>query len=567
MVADEQPRFQKLHLAIDERKEIVAFHLSIVVLYGIQERLFLVPYNCLTDTNKMHMPLGAISPQRLCVEMLAVRFQNLTSLYRHLIYGVLKLILMNIHFGGPFFQQPDTASGEIRSQGVSPASSIQAPVGIQHVGQSAPIAIDRDAEIAAMDIGRQFAANPERKAIRQRNMNAFSQDIRYGVQNGSLKEFTPGWAIIGDKPGGVEGGFTIRRVYMGDMASFFQDSPEGFAQLQKISQENSLLLPPSLWAENLGDKTLHEALSQLPQSQRNETAKMVMDLTPAYCKSYMVKVVFGKGDVESDGTVFCKPNPKGRLHRLFTKRSSDDINREVLQEFAALQVTRALSPDLAPEVLLGNVKTNGHKDRYFLMTEMAGSGDSTASFQTLGEADVEKGGVDEKFAGLSYALTVGLLGDRDANKNGNVGLLKRGDGLPQPFLFDLGHPVPNGYELDAATLLPKKTSEGSTGFYLGKLNKSDVLDVNKRRAHLVNLLAHRMEIEEAMQLAIGQIPPESPGMKVLTDMGREFAQRMDYLYNILQNSAPATPAVEPQRRRRFASKSLRHHQRPHTKPA
>jgi hypothetical protein len=398
--------------------------------------------------------------------------------------------------------------------------------------------IDRNAEITAMEIGRQFAAHPDRKDIRQGNMNASSQEIRSRVKEGDLREFMPGWAIIGDKPGGVEGGFMVRRVYTGDMANFFQDSPEGFAQLQKMSQENSRLLPAEFQAKNLGGKTLLEAFSKLDANQRNTMVNRVMDLTPAYRKSYMVKVVFGKDDVEGGGTVFCKPNPKGIFHRLFTKRFAREINKEVLQEFAALQVARALSPELAPEAILGKVKTNGYRDRYFLMTEMAGSGDRTASFQTLGDVNVEENGVDSEFAGFSYALTVGLLGDRDANKDGNLGLLKRGDGLPKPFLFDLGHPNPNGYKLDTATLLPKKTSEGSTGFYLGKLNKSDVLSVDDRRAHLENLLEHRTEVGAAMQQAIGQLPPDSPEAKVLEDMRNEFAKRMEYLGKILEIHAP-----------------------------
>ncbi|MDR0727655.1 MAG: hypothetical protein LBF26_02050 [Puniceicoccales bacterium] len=452
-------------------------------------------------------------------------------------------------------------SGVIRAKATVP---IRAAIGAQQAGKSNAITIDRDAEIAAMDVGRQFAANPDRKNIRQKNMAAFPREIQYQVKDGTLQQFAPGWAIIGDKPGGVEGGFTVRRVYAGDMANFFQESPEGFAQLQKMSQENSQLLPPELRAENLGDKTLLDAAREFSKSQQNELAAMVMDLTPAYQKSYMVKVVFGKDDVEGNGTVFCKPNPKGRLHRMFTKRSAKNINKEVLQEFAALQVARALSAELAPEALLGKVQTDEREERYFLMTEMAGSGDPTASFQTLGDTEIEKGVVDGTFAGLSYALTVGLLGDRDANKNGNVGLLRCGNGSSKPFLFDLGHPNPNGYALNPATFLPKNTSEGSTGFYLGKLNKSDILSMEQRKAHLINLLAHRSEVEEAMKQAINQIPPNSEESKVLEDMNREFTRRMNYLDGILRDSTLAAPTFDRARRGNPAAKFF--NRRRYTRP-
>jgi hypothetical protein len=434
-------------------------------------------------------------------------------------------------------------SSEIRTESATPTAAIQTTAGPQRASGAVAVEIGRDMEITAMGVGRQFAANPNRGTVRQINMAAFSSEIQYKVKNEFLREFTPGWAIIGDKPGGVEGGFTVRRVYTGNMMEFFQTSPEGFEQLQRMSQENDMFLPLGLRAENLGDKPLLDAFHDLPKSQQEGLAYMIMDRTPAYQKSYMVKVVFGKEDVESNGTVFCKPNPKGRLHRFFTKRSANDINKEVLQEFAALQAARALSPELAPEALLGKVKTDKHGERYFLMTEMAGSGDADAKFMTLGDenADVQKDKVDGEFAGLAYALTVGLLGDRDANKNGNVGLLKRGNSLPKPFLFDLGHPDPNGYELDAATLLPKRTSEGSIGFFLGRLNKSDVLDSGARRQHLTNLLEHRTAVEDAMQQALAQLPPEVPERKVLEDMNNEFTQRMNYLDRILRPSVPNAP--------------------------
>jgi hypothetical protein len=101
--------------------------------------------------------------------------------------------------------------------------------------------------------------------------------------------------------------------------------------------------------------------------------------------------------------------------------------------------------------------------------------------------------------------------------------------------------------LDETTLLPKKTSEGSTGFYLGKLNKSDVLDVNKRKAALEDLLMRRTEVKNAMQRAIDQLPPDSPEIEILHHMDNEFSKRMDYLTKILRSSrvaAPAKPAID-----------------------
>ncbi|MDR2341354.1 MAG: hypothetical protein LBD72_03450 [Puniceicoccales bacterium] len=155
----------------------------------------------------------------------------------------------------------------------------------QQASESAEITIDRDVEITAMDIGKQFASRPNRHKIRRKNMAKTSTEIRSDIQRGALKEFTPGWAIIGDKPGGVEGGFTVRRVYTGNMANFFQESPEGFAQLQKMFQENSQFLPLEFYGD-LGNKTLLATVGELHQSQQEGLATTVMDLTPAYRKNY-----------------------------------------------------------------------------------------------------------------------------------------------------------------------------------------------------------------------------------------------------------------------------------------
>jgi hypothetical protein len=434
----------------------------------------------------------------------------------------------------------------------------------QQPGKLTAVEIRRGDETRAMGVGKRFAADPNRGAVRKMNMGVPSSDIRARVTIGHLEMFAPGWAIIGDKPGGVEGGFIVRRVFRGPNMADFIKTDEGFAQLQTMSQTGGLFLPDEL--KNLKGNALLEAFSKLAPSQQNEVATTVMDLTPSYQKSYMVKVVFGENDVERGGSVFCKPNPKGVLHRMFTKRSAKDINKEVLQEYAALQVAGAISPELAPEALLGKVETTGHDPRFFLMTEMAGSGDSSASFQTLGDVDVTRGRVDERFAGLSYALTVGLLGDRDANKNGNVGLLRRGKETPKPFLFDLGHPDPTRYKLNPTTFLPERTSEGSTGFYLGKLNKSDVLSDASRRENLRELLNNRRAVERAMEEAIALLPPNSQEAAVLRNMDDEFRQRMDYLEGLLRSTEPQASTINPERRQRDDGERLARH-RAHTKPA
>jgi hypothetical protein len=80
-----------------------------------------------------------------------------------------------------------------------------------------------------------------------------------------------------------------------------------------------------------------------------------------------------------------------------------------------------------------------------------------------------------------------------------------------------------------------------------------------RRAHLINLLAHRREVGEAMQRAISQLPQKSAKVKALEDMNREFSQRMNYLSKILGDSTPRATtrrAIDSSRRRSFVSALL-----------
>ncbi|MDR2667549.1 MAG: hypothetical protein LBB38_00690 [Puniceicoccales bacterium] len=395
------------------------------------------------------------------------------------------------------------------------------------------ISISREAEIAAIDAANEIAALPNRNEIVRANIEKLPSEIQLDVTAGKLTLFAPGWAIIGNKPGGVEGGCIIRRVYHGPVERFPCDCREGFEQLLKMSAEDSLLLPDALRRSNLGDRDLVEAFSDLTLSEQIDLSRLVMDQTPSFRKSYMVKVIFGRENVSADGSRFYKPRAKNTIRKYWTSRTLEQVNREVLNEFCAMKIARQLSPEIAPESFVGVVV--GGIDRWFIATELGASDMPGARFCTIADCDADVlAKLPGHGVGISFALTAGLLGDRDANGDPNVGVIIAGDGTHSLFHFDLGHPDPNRFDLDVKTLLPKNISDGSIGFRLGRLHKNKTVStVDVRRIGLTELYERRAEIFATVDRLIDEAGDNPWRVAELTKMKAAFTKRIDYVGRVL----------------------------------
>ncbi|MDR1435965.1 MAG: hypothetical protein LBI39_02035 [Puniceicoccales bacterium] len=373
----------------------------------------------------------------------------------------------------------------------------------------------------------------DRVEIMRQNMVLKPSEVLERFVTGTFRRFVPGWVIVADKPSGVEGGFIVRRLYEGDLGRFPVECPEGFAQLQAMSVHGHEGLPQQLWADSLGGLSLVEAYCSLDEADKRSVAALVLNSTDAFRKSIMVKVLFGMGDVNgtSANAKYFKPRPKNAFHRMITGRTVEQVNGEVLREKIANEVARAVDERLAPRSALGKVDGN----RFFIGTEMVGGGEDGSEFIPIGACGAaEFAYVDCFGAALSYAVTVGLLGDRDANKDGNVGLYGGSDDVRFPVLIDLGHPEPNRFALNPVTLLPYNVSNGSMGFYLGRMNGPEVgLTVDVRALALREVCAKKYEIHLAIQSIKNSVGANQFAGKVIDEMDREIEVRIKTLERVL----------------------------------
>lgn len=175
---------------------------------------------------------------------------------------------------------------------------------------------------------------------------------------------------------------------------------------------------------------------------------------------YVAKVMYGDDNIR--GEQYYVPNAKDKLRAWYGRRTREEINTSVMQEFAALRLAKVINPGIVPDAKLGRVEEEDGKGRFFLMTELAGQ-KAGETFKTLDQhinaADQDHGAeISKEMWKSTFAISVGLLNDQDVNKGDNIGVVSDGSGNKRMCLFDLGHPTPDKFELDPNTFLPKSTN-------------------------------------------------------------------------------------------------------------
>jgi hypothetical protein len=170
---------------------------------------------------------------------------------------------------------------------------------------------------------------------------------------------------------------------------------------------------------------------------------------------YMAKVIFG--DRGKRRKCYYMPQAKSAISSWYLRKTLESINTNVIQEFTAPRLAKIINPEIVPDAKLGQVTEDGNRSRLFLMTEFAGQ-KTGESFQNFGDADSHSiAKISEEMWKTSFAISVGLLNDRDINKENNIGVVSKED-ENRLCLFDLGHPTPDKFKLDKKTLLTKSTS-------------------------------------------------------------------------------------------------------------
>jgi hypothetical protein len=366
-------------------------------------------------------------------------------------------------------------------------------------------------------------------------MAALPSEINAAVYAGKFKFFAPGVVIVGDKPGGVEGGCIVRLVYQGPMEKFPHENAAGYEQLQKMSSENSLLLPESLRACNLHGEDVLQAFDRLSLCEQTDLSQMLMNLSPTFRKSFMVKVIFGKENVGGlMRDIYYKPNAKSTFRKHLTSRTREKVNEEVISEYVSLNVARVLNPRIFPMSFIGTVDEN----RSFIGTEIGGSGEDGVTFKMVGECskeEIRKLGLEE--IATAYATTAFLLGDRDANGDPNVGVLTASDGTVSPFYFDLGHMDPNKFVIDPRTLLPANVSDSSLGFRLGSILKDGtILSQGGRETALARVCSMRGEILDKVHSMRSQVGGDPSLIRIVDKIEADLAKRLSYLDGLLRKN-------------------------------
>jgi hypothetical protein len=181
---------------------------------------------------------------------------------------------------------------------------------------------------------------------------------------------------------------------------------------------------------------------------------------PATETKYIAKVMYGDDNIR--GKQYYVPNAKSELRSWYGRRTREEINTSVIQEFAALRIGKIINPEIVPGAKLGRVEEKDGKGRFFLMTELAGQ-KAKETFQTLDQyhnaAGQDHGGkISKEMWRSAFTISVGLLNDQDVNKGDNIGVISDDSENKRMCLFDLGHPTPDKFELDPNTFLPRSVN-------------------------------------------------------------------------------------------------------------
>lgn len=449
---------------------------------------------------------------------------------------------------------------------------------------AAEIRISREDEIIAMAKGKLL---PRDESARRMNLST-EQLTREAMENPSgFPKFTRGYVIIAPKPGGVEGGFIVRRLWTEENEQFavgseslavLQGELQKEAQIKSLDEEidrlssefrrtpsasefsesldrkiasldqqksnleaNLINLPYYIPRGHLSPNELSAAIKALGPREKQNLASEIKE-SPEFRKSFMAKMLFGKKDIKA--LTFYRPSPRKSSHRAFTTRTPQQVQGAVLDEYFALQMATAFSPELVPASKLGVVDGK----RYFLMTEILGSANPAQTFTVLDKVgDAQRKKIPAETVAKAYALTIGMLNDNDSGKADNLGILSGPNGYEMK-AFDLGHPDPNAFQLDPVTLLPKHRGANAfvQGFYrmLEKMGIrigsfylakpiANQMTVDQRRDALGTLVANQSIVFRKFNDLKGQFQGDRRALSQVQKMESNFQKRMDYLQKLL----------------------------------
>ncbi|MDR0727615.1 MAG: hypothetical protein LBF26_01840 [Puniceicoccales bacterium] len=429
--------------------------------------------------------------------------------------------------------------------GTFSTTNVKEPTTVQVARDPRMITISREQEIKALRTSQQLAMNPMQRKEWENLTALAASDFRENFPRLQLPEFTPGWVIVGQKPGGIEGGCIVRRTWT-DADENFEPGSGVHAAVMDLHANGQL--------GSFQDSTVEESLNALRSANKNnsefQTIYKKIQNHDEFNKSFMVKVIFGEDDI-SGNTYYCPGARKGS-HRRWTARNDWELRQGVINEYLALRVAGALAAYLVPKARLGKID-DGPLPRFFLMTEIGGSGiGEQVRVETADKITVpidEEHFAKEAFK-TAYAITVGLLNDWDANADDNVGIQISG-GQRRPFMFDLGHACPDAFTMDARTLMP--TCRGGGGWFLQTLRRviaflfgtwvfqmgrffsdENFITVTDRAAGLRNLVDRQNDIFQALDTLIEQFAGDDDALRIVTGMRNTLETRISYLRHVLE---------------------------------
>jgi hypothetical protein len=403
--------------------------------------------------------------------------------------------------------------------------------------------------VNAVQFGRALADNPD-LVHRWEELTALpAKDFMDIYPRLQLREFAPGWVIIGQKPGGVEGGCIVRRIWIRADENFELGSG-AHAAVADLHAKGQL--------GNFQRLTVEESLKILRSGDRSnpefQRIYNLIQIHDEFQKSFMVKMLFGEDDVQN-GRYYC-PNARNPIHRQWVARNWAELRRASVEEHLALRVGRALAPDLVPEVRLGKID-DGAASRFFHMTQIGGSGTAgQVSFKTADKINrpIDAQNFNKEAFMQVYAITVGLLNDWDANADPNVGIMEVDGRAWMPFLFDMGHASPMEMTMDPQTLIPICRTNGLeassfwqrvlriVAFFLSYFRfeagrfftNPNFMTVGDRADALRNLIARQDDIWCAIEVLEGQFIGDEDAQRMVRGMRDTLMGRIAYVSRVLE---------------------------------
>jgi hypothetical protein len=400
----------------------------------------------------------------------------------------------------------------------------------------------------ALRFGRELASNPA-LANRWRELIALpARDFEEICPGLGLEEFAPGWVIIGQKPGGVEGGCIVRRIWT-DADENFEPGSGAHAAIADLHAKGHL---GKFQCATVGEslEALRGADGNSPEFRRTYEEIRYHD---EFSKSFMAKILFGEDDIRGD-MHYC-PNAKNAAHRQWTARTGAELRQAIFEEYCSLRLARALADGIVPEARLGEID-DGSERRPFLLTEMGGSG--TAGQVTIKTAErvdqqIDGQNFDREAFKLAYAITVGLLNDWDANADPNVGIAETDGQARMPFLFDLGHASLREMTMDPETLMPicRANGLGNSSFWQRVLHfvsrfinyfrfqegkfftNPDFMTIRDRADALQNLIDRRDDILRVIEGLEYQFAGDEDALRMVHNMRTMLDERIAYVGHVL----------------------------------